>query len=357
MKRNRALDFLKFVFAVIIVLLHGQGFADFEEQKFFRGGYIGVEFFFLVSGCMMAMSSEKKVAKSTVGEDTFEFIKHKICGFLPNVYVAWVLAVLVSAISEGTIFNTVKKSIETSLWELCFLTQFGLKGIVYNAVTWYISASLLCMIIIWPIMRRFKDTFFYIIAPLGFCFIMGYLFRNYGMISDEVWNGYVYKGTLRAFAEILGGALCYKFAQYLRTFNFTKTMRIVFSLIEWGLYGGVIFLIYINKANSVLDFVYVAMLMLAIVITVSQVSYDNKVFNDNIYTWLGTYSFSLYLGHYFWIYYLQLRIPKEWGFYLHLAVYFLIALVSGLVIMYTSNGLKRFWKKMKPTIRKIILIE
>ena len=52
-KRNYTLDFLKFVFAVIVMLFHSNSLTNDRGQMIFLNGRIGVEFFFLVSGCLM----------------------------------------------------------------------------------------------------------------------------------------------------------------------------------------------------------------------------------------------------------------------------------------------------------------
>lgn len=54
-KRNGMIDFMRFVFCILIVL---------EHSELFRGrmlaGYIGVEFFFIVSGWLLMQHIEQK---------------------------------------------------------------------------------------------------------------------------------------------------------------------------------------------------------------------------------------------------------------------------------------------------------
>lgn len=69
-QRNGTIDFLKFIFAVIIVIFHGsQKLTDDSSLQIFKSGRLGVEFFFLVSGYMMAASAEKQIAKKSSGAD------------------------------------------------------------------------------------------------------------------------------------------------------------------------------------------------------------------------------------------------------------------------------------------------
>lgn len=91
-KRNFALDFLKFVFAVLIVLFHSNRFSNSVDERIIINGSKGVEFFFIVSGCMLAMSAEKREAGPSLGKDTWQFLKHKFMGLMPNYYIAWIFS-------------------------------------------------------------------------------------------------------------------------------------------------------------------------------------------------------------------------------------------------------------------------
>ena len=57
--RNGSLDLMKFVFSIVIVLLHSGNL--FGRNKFFPAGHIGVEFFYIVSGYYMAKSALRYV--------------------------------------------------------------------------------------------------------------------------------------------------------------------------------------------------------------------------------------------------------------------------------------------------------
>ena len=66
MKRNGAVDFWKFVFSVVIMCFHSLYFAGSEKYIFYDGANM-VEYFFLVSGFLMASSIMKNTTKSEIG--------------------------------------------------------------------------------------------------------------------------------------------------------------------------------------------------------------------------------------------------------------------------------------------------
>lgn len=56
-KRNGEIDFLKFVFAIIIAGYHASIFYNSESYTLWPTGYIGVEFYFIVAGFLLAKVS------------------------------------------------------------------------------------------------------------------------------------------------------------------------------------------------------------------------------------------------------------------------------------------------------------
>lgn len=238
-KRNFALDFLKFVFAVLIVLFHSNRFSNSVDERIIINGSKGVEFFFIVSGCMLAMSAEKREAGPSLGKDTWQFLKHKFMGLMPNYYIAWIFSFTLFHIVTG--FETVWYDFIRSIPELLLFQMSGMSWYNYNGVTWYLSAMLISMLIIYPLIRKYTDTFFYILAPLGFLFSMGYLMQNYSNLSVILeWNTLVLAGLIRAFSEILLGCVVYKLSKSFQNYS-TKINRALFTAAEWFIYGYTIF--------------------------------------------------------------------------------------------------------------------
>ena len=55
-KRSGNLDLMKFLFSLMIIMFHGKNLAT-TESYIFPGGSIAVEFFFVVSGVLMARAA------------------------------------------------------------------------------------------------------------------------------------------------------------------------------------------------------------------------------------------------------------------------------------------------------------
>ena len=188
--RNGTLDFLKFAFAVIIVNFHWV----------YDNGYLAVEFFFVVTGCMMAMSAEKRTMNLTLGEDTLQFIKHKLYGIIPNFVVAYIINIVVYVIVYD--FDIIKTlySIISCIPEflLIHMASTGTNLFTCSYIYWYLSVMMISLLILYPLMRKYKDTFFNVISPVVFLFGIGYLLHEYGKLDCWFnWNGFMYAGIIR----------------------------------------------------------------------------------------------------------------------------------------------------------------
>ena len=64
-KHNGIIGFWKFMFCMMVLLLHCSPNA---KLKIFKQGYLGVEFFFIVSGYLMASNTLKQKENKEIGK-------------------------------------------------------------------------------------------------------------------------------------------------------------------------------------------------------------------------------------------------------------------------------------------------
>lgn len=352
--RNGSIDFWKFIFSVLILLYHSRSFAQAKESLFI-GGAIGVEFFFIVSGVFLASSEESsKETQTSLGQDTFQFMKKKILSFMPDIYIAWGIAFVVEHLNKFSFHDIIRDGI-TSIWELLFLTEAGFTGYISNRVTWYISAMLLAMLFIFPLMRKYGETFYYIIAPLTLIFLMGitcHIWNSYR--EPHAWLGYTYKSIIRAVMGLVMGCLCYKFGKKLRQMDYTHLGKILFTLFEWLGYGIVIIWSF-NHGGSKADWILALILAMSVIISYTQVSLTDYFFSKYIvFNKLGKFSFYIYLGHRCWSLEIKQFFP-ELNYYQRLPIYIGISIITALFIMFVSIRLKKWWLKSRYKCKNLII--
>ena len=218
--RNGEIDFLRFVFAIIIVFYH---FNLNYTLGFFVNGYIGVEFFFVVSGYLMAKHVERKNENYTdlgmLADETWHYLIGKVKIFYKYYFSVIILQVIIQNIlirHEGLakIAYGLFSSIPTFT-----LTFMGLnyKGVhLYVGNTWYLSAMLIAIFILYPILLRHYKFSVEIVFPFIALFFLGYLVATNNEIAKwEEWSGIAYFGVFRAVAEMALGGSLFQLSVYL----------------------------------------------------------------------------------------------------------------------------------------------
>lgn len=354
--RNGKIEFLRFVFAVIIVISHSRAFLG--DISPFKGGALGVEFFFFVSGYLMMVTIEKKNMKGKpecVGKETLMYIKKKWITVIPESLISWMIAFCLMCIVEGRTASSAFFRFIDGIWEPVFITMTGLGQRGMNGVVWYISAMLLSMAILYPLLRKYLDVTIHLIIPLvGLC-VFGCFFRNFGSPrSPTEWLGWTYKGVLRAFAELGIGCLLYYLSKQICVFNFTSLGRCVISVTENICYLIVIVYMYLMDASRH-DYFFIALLAFAVALTFSSSGIDSNFFNNKIVLYLGRFSVPLYFSHTFWADAFKYLLPATWRIRYRLVVYFIVSTVTALLVMWMANVARKYLPTICAGIKSLLV--
>ncbi len=281
-QKNGKLEFLRFLFSIAVMLRHSHYFlSNQNEPKIVTGGgAFAVEFFFILSGCLMMHSIQKlSTPPEDLGLETAGFLKKKVAGFLPEMLIAWGIGLLVTAIAQKlSLFGTIQYAKRNSL-ELLLMTTVGLHENIMNAPTWYLSSMVLVMVILYPLLRKYKSMMLRIVLPLGIAISLGYLMRTSDHLRGPLkWIGFTTKGTVRAFAEISLGVLIYPAGKKLSSLSLTTLGKILVTAAETLLY--LLILAYMNFVPyGKSDFLYLLLFSIAIMLTFSGQGLDQNYFN------------------------------------------------------------------------------
>lgn len=359
-KRNGAIDFWKFVFSLVIVSFHTFFVTNNSingMQPFIRGN-TSVQFFFLVSGFLMAQSSYKATGfsdKDDLAKNTFIFMRRKINGLYPEFAIAWALAFIVMHLADRAYSPTViVKDFLNGIWELCLLRMSGMAGYRVNTVTWYISAMILAMLILYPLLIKYKDTFFFIIAPCLSIFLLGYMYQSFGSLGrGTVWEGFYYRGIMLALADLSLGCILWKICRAIKRYQYSKLARILLSAIE--LCGYLFCLIWMfEKHSDNMHFVLLLIFAVCVPITFSHEGIAAPLFDNRLCYFLGKASFSLYIGHIFWIKSLDAFFPS-YSFKQQLCILAVLLIITVAAIMGISNLIRKYTPSAVSCFKKLML--
>ncbi|MCB5942279.1 acyltransferase family protein [bacterium 210820-DFI.6.52] len=298
------IELLRFLFAAGIVLFHGldpwNSPTYFSKIHLFHNGAVAVEFFFILSGFLMAKSAAHnavRVQSTPLGQETVSFLVKKYTGIFPYHLYAYILSFILMVAGNSYTPGGVVRLFFNSLPHLFMLDMSGLSFTMINGYEWYISAMLLVMFVIYPILCRKADLFIKVISPIAALFIYGLISKNWGTVTYiSLWTGYLYKGVLRASAAIMLGCISYGLCGKIKNYTFTKAGTILLSIIEIGIYF--ITFVYINLVETDRYYIYFAFfLTIAVAITFSEQSLTARLSGrgDKLFFLLGRLSLTLYL--------------------------------------------------------------
>ena len=280
--KNGRVEFLRFIFALGILFFHihkrfavdGNISIGIKGIYFFNHGYIGVEFFFLVSGYLLAASAFAKRAVSTelIGTETAQMMWKKIKNVFPYHLFAIILTIIVNAyFLENTVKGRISYVVDS--WASVFFLQvFGFDSTWVNKLTWYLDVWLMVTFIFWYFLRRHYEAFVKIICPLLALFVLGYMAHEYNSLAGiDGWTGHFYKCFLRGMSEMALGCSAYSLTRQLNKIEFTKAGKTILAIVELVCYL-LVFGYAVTGVDPKYSFPTLFIMMIGLILTFSNVN-------------------------------------------------------------------------------------
>lgn len=300
-KRNGFVDFLKFLFAIIILLHHSVELFR-GNNTYFLSGYIAVEFYFVVSGYLLAKKSGRSLTSDncskSIYDENIKVFTRKIKSFFPYILVAALFSIVITSVGR---FDAVKilTDIRDIPIELFGLQMLGFSGNIATGVTWYISVLLFASFLLFPLFCKKRDLLVKYIAPILAVVIYGYMFYTEGFINHPgKWLGLGYKGLLRGFADIFLGIVAYTITERIDSME-SRKYDILFNIAEpICLFSIIVYAIFHGESDSC-DFFILPLILVLVSVSFSSRSLGRKIFRGSVWNFLGVFSLSVYLNHYY----------------------------------------------------------
>ena len=292
-KHNGVISIWKFIFAICILLHHTKYIAPTKDVVMEHMA-IGVEFFFIVSGFLLAVSAlNKKSSGKGVISETWSYIFNKIRKVYPHVLIGSLLFLVIAILKDShNLYTWI-----LSLWSFTLVHVNGLGNFIINTPVWYISAMLLAMLIIYPFIRKYKTKYSRYIAPVIVIFLSGIMYRNYHTLHNwSTWIGFCYYGTLRAFLSINIGIVLYEICEKIKKINFTFFARFLLTITEISLLTTSILAQEFLEKGRKLDFFWLLFFAVGILIAFSEKTLFYKACCNKFFYYLEKLSLPIYLN-------------------------------------------------------------
>lgn len=358
-KLNFEITLLKVFFTFAVLFYHTYIITDKPIEYLFPGGYLAVEFFFIISGYFMATSiirnNEKGIDLSGIG-----FVLHKMKAIYPHVLVAF----LINFIIQVTFIRDYPfpKIVETgilSVGELSFLTFSGIKfsKIFFNGPTWYLSSMMLAILLLYPFAKKDVKKFGKNIAPIISIVAYAVICHNVKHI-DKAPRPFIELttiGTIRGIAAVSLGLCLYSVVDSF------KNSRIMLTA-KGNLFtrGVCVLLFVLLTAMMVLPtfsphkiytetcfIVYLFIFLFLLLISEGSI----KFLNNKVTRFLAVLSLPLYLNHRIWLTLLDMKY-EHMNMSLQLTIYFVASIITAIIAIFLEKLLSKFFKYIGAIILK-----
>ncbi len=348
-KRVGSIEFYRFVFSLIVMIFHAS--RQINNSIPFKSGRLGVEFFFVVSGFLLAQSASKIAhSECEIGSASSRYALAKIRRFFPEVLIGFAFAFIVEHIRLMNFkVSTLVVDMIKSVFQVMLIWMSGLETVSFFNVTWYMSVLIIVSLILFPLALKNIDLFLNVFAPLITLFVMGYLCLQDGDLKGNLgeYMGFFHKGMLRGIGEMSLGCVSYRISLELKKMSFTHKGEIIISIIETICY--VLPIIWIFGHNSSdMDFICLFFIAVGITLSFSSKGVMHKLFQNKTVLWLGQFSFPIYLGHTYWAKSLNSIFPNL-NLFQSIVFYVVLSIFSATAIMCLSQITREFkgWSQIK----------
>ena len=334
-KKNLLIELLRSWFTVVICLHH---FRMYSDALPFGGGYIAVDFFFIISGYYLAMHMGKNKTGSVSIKNMGIYLINRYKRLLPPYLLAFLASSLVSIFYlhrelKGTIGGYIREALMVEI-------GFNSSSARMNSPDWYCGCLLLATLIllcILAIVDRLKigKSIYLSLAMLAYLFF----FWRYGHI-----NIFPNEAALLD-ASVIRGAAGLSLGVWINERQeIEKKILPIHKLLAAGLLIGISYMVLWDNAYSYTDYIVIAAFAALFIICIQWSPVCSNTFLEKTILFGGKISYTIYLNHFMVAYIVtnQRMFEKlDWKaqsllyffivFLISLGMYFLWKVVQGLL--------------------------
>lgn len=199
--RDYTVELWRFIFCIVVLGFH---FFIKTKYSFFRAGYLGVEFFFVLSGYGIYSYYIKQMKGKALPERLYQYGRYigmRLIRLYPLYLISLLCMLVFRAISGGWDFAKVVSHIKMGWAEFLMLQCGPLGNAVLISAHWYVAAFFWGSVILLLVLMLTGRVGGYVICPVASVLIYRYYFQLIGKI-DVIYS---YHAVIRAVAGLALG--------------------------------------------------------------------------------------------------------------------------------------------------------
>jgi peptidoglycan/LPS O-acetylase OafA/YrhL len=283
-------EFWRFVFIMMICFLHFEEDVYDDNHILAYGGYLGVDFFFLLSGFAVAYSNKRKPIGATL-----PYVYDKVKKIYPDFLFAVLLMFALFVVYDSSGIKSVLLHIYECRFQYFFVNALFPTGLEMRSI-WFLSYWVIGLFVLSYVLKRKALLLMGGIAlsymSWHWCYI-GSFFNN-SVAPEFLWSVRLTKCV----SQVILGACAYEIVQRYESIKLSSFGKMVFSLIELITIAYVFYYIPREGRNHV-DYYLCLGLVVIIIMSFLNKTYISRLLDNRVSVFLGRLSFPVYLYHLF----------------------------------------------------------
>ena len=353
-KRNDYIELLRFIASIMVLMHHSYWSLNGQEKTWCFGGYIFVEFFFMLTGYFTGNSFRNGKVKYG---NSFAFAVSKVKKIFPMTTICIVALYMYRVITQNIQGADLTNLLLDMPFEILYLRDFGLTATNYFGHFWYLSAMVIVLCVYGWLADSAPKFFHGVVLPLS-PVLYGSMFLNTldGMGHWGFEMSVVQSDIIRGFAGI---GLGWFISDIISGWNFqpTKLTRSLLTVVELFALAVAVSFVW-NNAYSPYDIHIIACFALIIAISASGKSFTSEI-HSKLFRFLGRLSLPIYICH-VWIeeivhniyIYIYAGCTKTSMYIAELIVSILASILAGMLLMLADS----LWRRATSKLRHYLII-
>lgn len=360
LQKLKNIEFLRFVFVLVLIYCHlliiTQIFPDIPLYNYISThntmSTLCVDFFFILSGFFFKYTFNEKL-------DTFDFLKKKFVRLWAVVAFAvvgyWCLAIFNIESYVSNVYN--------SFFSFFFVDCIGIT-LHHCGPSWYISVLVLVSLFYFctykALGEKITNLIIGILVWFAYCLTINV---DNGAISQHVMvqKDFLCMGLLRGIGGIgLGIFLFYIWRKYKDSITYNN--KLVYTILEMGIFGWCLYAL-ISSPNSIHNsMIFIIAFLILIWLFLIKKGFVSQIFDNNISVLMGKYTYSIFLIHIIFIYFLGGTIWNNSNIViqkyplLSILIVYIISCILGIITYHTIEKPNNKFYKNAGFIRYYLII-
>lgn len=288
--RRGDIELLRFIAAMVIVCHHSMHIQT--ENRICYGGWIFVEFFFLITGYF---STKHMIEKDLTNEkDVLGYVFRKIASIIPYAYLGIVLEYLHFCITTTLTLEQRIKSLADLFINFLFLNHLGWGIFAFNGPLWYVQGILLVLPFVLLLLTKKSSLYKYYL-----CWIIPIMLYTVLMIWHDTlqwWTGdfdTTVHCLFRSCAAMMLGSFVYFISEYIRRIEIKRWLMALLRMLGYLLFIGTVIIAFRSNARM-LAMEVVLIFIIVLILLFSTNAWNDRIKERNYWDFIN--SFWCYLG-------------------------------------------------------------